>query len=252
MMFISAFSCLYARIYCIRHFPESRFRWVYDKEFFKPMLSFSGWEMFGNMGRMAKNSGINMLVNMFFGVAVNAAVSVGNTVSGAVNGLAFNMVAAFRPGITKAYAKGSQHLFEQSIIDAITYSFIIFNIFSIPLIIERAYVLQLWLGTVPPYATEICALHLIFNSFTSATAVLNIAIQATGNNRGQNIFIGISGLIAIIFIYFSLKLEGSLLTAIFIYDLTIVINLAYNTYLLGGKNQWKFVRKLVITSIVRP
>lgn len=251
MMLISAFSCLYARIYCIHHFPESRFRWVYDKEFFRPMLSFSGWEMFGSLGRMMKLSGTNMLVNMFFGVAVNAAVGIGSTVSGAVNGLAYNVVAAFQPQIVKYYASKQIHMFENSVIRAATYSCIIFYVFAIPVVLKCDYILQLWLGNVPSYATDICILHLLFNGFVMLTAVFNIAIQAWGENRWQNVYVGVNGIISIILIYITLKMGGSPTLVFFIFNVTIIINLACNLYLLN-KAKKKLIRNILIYAIIRP
>lgn len=252
MMLISAFSCLYARIYCIRHFPESRFRWVYDKEFFKPMLSFSGWEMFGSLGWLAKQSGTNMLVNMFYGVAVNAAVSIGSTVSGAVNGLAYNVVAAFQPGITKNYAKGLMQKFEESVVKAATYSFILFNMFAVPLILERDFVLKLWLGVVPPYAADICALHLAFNSLVMITAVLNTTLKAMGKNGRQNVNVGVIGLSTVILVYLTMKTGHSPVAVFLVFNAVIIFNLLCNLYLIRKYATWSFTKRIIMESILRP
>lgn len=249
---ISASSCLYARIYCIRHFPESRFRWVYNKEFFRPMLSFSGWEMFGSLGRMVKQSGTNMLVNMFYGVAVNAAVSIGSTVAGAVNGLAYNVVAAFQPGITKNYAKGNIRSFEDSTVRASTYSFVTFCIFAIPLILERDYVLKLWLGIVPPYAADICALHLLFNNLVMTTAVLNATLKAMGKNGRQNINVGVIGLTAIVLVYLTIKAGHSPVAVFFVFNAVIIFNLLCNLYLIRKYTTWLFTKRIIVKSILQP
>ena len=37
------------RIYCLRHFKESRFHWVWDKTYLTPLLSFSGWSIYGDI-----------------------------------------------------------------------------------------------------------------------------------------------------------------------------------------------------------
>lgn len=249
---ISAISCLYARIYCIRHFPESRFRWLCDKELLKPLLSFSGWEVFGSFGRMIKLSGTNMLVNMFYGVTVNAAVGIGNTVSGAVDGLAFNVVAAFQPGITKKYAKGQMQEFVQAVIKAATYSFVMFCVFALPLVLECNFVLHFWLGVVPPYAVDICALHLIFNNLMMIIAVLNTAIKAIGKNSWQNINVGIIGVITILLVFLTMAAGCSPIIAFLVFNSMLIVNLFCNLYLMKRYTNLTFVRRFVVASILRP
>ncbi len=85
------------RIYCLRKFSESHFRYVFDKSILKPMLSFSGWDLYGNMCVTARTQGIVMLINVFFGVAVNAAASIATTVFSTLSSFASNIIMAFRP-----------------------------------------------------------------------------------------------------------------------------------------------------------
>ena len=70
------------RIYCIRHFEESHFHWVWDKSIMKPLLGFSGWDLYGNMAFTIRMHGANFIINTFYGVALNAACSVAATVQG--------------------------------------------------------------------------------------------------------------------------------------------------------------------------
>ena len=65
-------ACIY-RLYCVRHFDESKLLYQLHFENVKPMLSFSGWDLYGNMSTVARTQGINMLLNMFFGPLLNAA-----------------------------------------------------------------------------------------------------------------------------------------------------------------------------------
>ncbi|MCI6985875.1 MAG: polysaccharide biosynthesis protein, partial [Bacteroidales bacterium] len=87
------------RIYCLRHFKESRFHWVWDKTYLTPLLSFSGWNLYGNFGGIAGNQANNFVINSFFGVVMNAAASVAFTVSGIVTQFSSNAMTAFRPQI---------------------------------------------------------------------------------------------------------------------------------------------------------
>ncbi len=66
--------------YCRRHFEESRYKFVYDKPLVKEMTSFAGWSFFGNGAYMLNVQGVDMLINIFFGVTLNAARGVATQV----------------------------------------------------------------------------------------------------------------------------------------------------------------------------
>ena len=92
MLAVSVTVMMTYRIYCVRHYSESHFHWVWDKTHLKPLLSFFGWNIYGNFGSIASSQGINFVINAFLGVAVNAAVSIATTVSGIVNMFASNEI----------------------------------------------------------------------------------------------------------------------------------------------------------------
>lgn len=168
------------RIYSMRKFSECHFHWVWNKEILRPLLSFSGWDLYGNMCVTARQQGTNFLINMFFGVALNAASSIATTVSGIVTGLSGNIVQAFRPQIIKQYAANNIEQMQRLMIDAITCVILFIGCISIPIIFEANYLLKLWLGIAPPYATMFCQIILISNIISVNNNILNIAIHATG------------------------------------------------------------------------
>ena len=171
--------CLYG-IYCILNFKECRFRLVWKPEILKPMLSFSGWDIYGNMSVMARSQGVNMLLNIFFGPMMNAASSIANQVQGAVMAFSTNIITAFRPQIVKSYATGFYDDMDSLISMAFRLNFMLLSIITIPLIIEIDYILSLWLGNVPPYASIFCSFTLLFVLFSSMSTVLIVGIHATG------------------------------------------------------------------------
>ena len=71
------------RIYCLRHFPETHYHFIWDKSLIKPIFAFSGWDIMGNVAVMARGEGITILINLFFGAAFNAAAGIANTVTNA-------------------------------------------------------------------------------------------------------------------------------------------------------------------------
>ena len=107
LYFVTSFIVMMAyRVYCLRNFFETKFHWIWNKEYLRPLLSFAGWNLFGNFGSIVGNQASNLVINSFFGVLMNAAASVALTVCGIVTQFASNAMTAFRPPITKLYAQG--------------------------------------------------------------------------------------------------------------------------------------------------
>lgn len=93
-------------IYCKRNFTTCRFRFYFDRKLLKEMLFFSSWSLFGGIAHVASIQGISILLNIFFTVAVNAAMGVASQVFSAVNTLVTNFQKAVQPQIVQSYFQG--------------------------------------------------------------------------------------------------------------------------------------------------
>ena len=93
-------------IYCKRHFEECTYRFVLDRKLFKEMFAFAGWSIIGNLGFSMKDQGSNIILNLFFGTAVNAARGIAMQVNGIISNFSNNFTMALNPQITKQYAAG--------------------------------------------------------------------------------------------------------------------------------------------------
>lgn len=194
------------RFYCLKHFKESHFHFVWRKDILIGLTSFSGYNLFGNFGSVFNLQGINFLINIFFGVTLNAASSIANTVAGIVNGFVANIVVAFRPSITKAYAKNDINSVESLFCLSLKTAIIIHSFFVIPLLIELDTVLDLWLGVVPEYAAIFCRVILISIYFETIRFILTIGIHAVGNVKNMSIATGICHILNPIVLYVLFKL----------------------------------------------
>lgn len=172
---------LFYRTYCIRKFRETHLQWVWDKSILKPLLSFSGWNIYGNLGGIFQQQGTNFVVNFFFGVIMNAAVSIGLTVANTVNNFSANVMTAFRPQIIKHYSQGNMDEMKKLTILGIKVIMFIYSLVSIPVFIEAENLLKLWLVEVPEHAVVFCRFFLVSIFFETIRYVLIIDIHATGN-----------------------------------------------------------------------
>ena len=190
------------RFYCVKLYKECRFHWIWDKAFIAPLLSFTGWDLYGNGCVTVRQQGTNFLINMFYGVAYNAASSVATTAQGMITGLAANVIMAFRPQIIKNYANGDFAQMQKLSCNAIKYVILLFGCMAIPFILDMQYVMELWLGQVPEKAVIFCKVQLLWMFLVLANNVFIICIHATGNIKRISLITGSIHLLTLPAIYY--------------------------------------------------
>ena len=103
---VSLVITLVYRGYCIARYPECRYKFHFDKTIVKPMLGFSGWNLYSNLARQAQGNGVNVILNLFWGTAINAAYGIAQQLSNTVYMFVCNFTLAVKPQIVKYYATG--------------------------------------------------------------------------------------------------------------------------------------------------
>lgn len=167
-------------IYCWRHYPESAYRWYWNTAEVKELLGFSGWHFFGTFSTTCRSQGINILLNLFFNPAVNAARAVAFQVNTHIMQLSSNFFTAVKPQIYKSYAKGEyDELFKLIMRGTIISTFLV-SIIAFPIISNTSYILGLWLKEVPDYAVVFTQLALINGLIDSTNGPPIAASLATG------------------------------------------------------------------------
>lgn len=220
------------KIYCSHKFEGCRFCLTKDKRILKPMLSFSGWDLYGNASVVARTQGVNMLLNMFFTVALNAASGIATQVQTAVMSFASNVLQAFKPQIVKSFAQGDNERMKTLINKAAQYTTLLLLLFTIPLCLEIDYVLNLWLRDVPEYASVLCRYTLIFNIFANLSSCVVSGIHATGNIKRPSLINGSLYLSVIPFAYIAYK-NGALPQISYIFNVCAVfLGMLSNVYTL--------------------
>lgn len=179
---------LFYRYYCIRRFSETKYKLGLEKEILKPVLSFSGWNLFAQSSIALSNQGILVLLNMFFSPAIVAARSI----SLQVNSVAYHFVQNFRtavnPQIIKLYAvedyQGSKNLLLQST----KFSYYMMLILALPIYFVADPMLHLWLGdNVPQYTTIFLQIVIIQSLFQVFDSSFYTALYAKGQLRENSI-----------------------------------------------------------------
>lgn len=170
-------------IYCKRRFQEARYIPRFDKRLFREMLSFSGWNLWGSTATVAMTQGLNILLNIFFGPAVNAARGVAAQVQSAVTQFSSNFQTAMTPQIIKSYASGDRTYMHSLIFRSSRFSFCLLLCICMPVFMETDMLLGIWLKEVPEYSAMFLRLILCASIMQSVSRSLMTSAQATGKVR---------------------------------------------------------------------
>ena len=181
---------VFYRFYCHKNFEEASITIVKDKSLYKKMLSFSLWDTIGAFCATGNSQGANILINLFFGVTVNAARGVSYQVENAVTQFSNNFMTAVKPQITKLFAQERYEEFFKLIFDSAKFSYFLLFIIELPIFLEIDYILSIWLVEVPPYT----AMFIRYISITRLIRALNTpvmyGVHATGNIKWMNLLSG--------------------------------------------------------------
>lgn len=159
--------------YCIKHYKECRLRFIWDKTLIKGTSSVLGWNTVGTTIYAINDSGMSILLNMFFGLAVNAARAVSSQVNMAITSFASNFFISVRPQIVKSYASGDNEYLLKLFYNSSRFSFFLLWIFCLPLSFSIDSVLHLWLKEVPEYTD-------IFTVWIMAYSLVNVLSNPVG------------------------------------------------------------------------
>lgn len=190
MMFVAILLRLIYGWYCNLHFKDCQFNFSFDRQIFNKMLGFCGWNFIGSSAAILNGQGINILINLFFGVTLNAARGIASQVDSAINTFVQNFMMALNPQITKTYAAGDFQYVNTMIIAGTKLAFFLLWVFALPVCINTEFILQVWLKKVPDYAVLFVQLGLLYQLLQNLSQCLYTTMLATGNIKKYQIIVG--------------------------------------------------------------
>ncbi len=175
-------------VYCKYKFrAESTFSLPKSKDKFKQMTVFAGWQFFGNFGYSLITSGINFIINIFGGVAVNAARGIAYQVMNAVTKFTSSINASFQPQTMVSYARKDENRFFALLINNAKYTFIVSTILCFTLATMIPSLMGIWLEEIPPYTIGITQAIFLYPIVRSFHAPIDLLFKATGNLKAYQI-----------------------------------------------------------------
>lgn len=209
------------RIYCHRNYNECiiKPRTYWDKQTFREMLGFAGWNMGGTMVIMLSSYGQGIILNNFFGTILNAAQGIASQLNGQMQALSSNILKALNPILGKSAGAGDSDLLIKSTCLGAKYSTMIYLMFALPMFVECPYILKLWLKNIPEWCLIFVRLQIIKSFIEMQFGTLPGCISATGKIKRYTICSTISNFFQLPFIYLAFKLG---LPPYYIYIVSII------------------------------
>lgn len=238
ILFSSGLVRLLYTIYCKRQFEEAkRVKLGIEKQCFREMASFAGWNIWGSGSVVLRNQGIDVLMNVFFGVTINAAKGLCNQVQNAVYQFVTNFQSAVNPQLTKSVAQHDLVRTHTLIFQGSRFSFYLLMLLSVPLILHIQYVLSLWLVEVPDFTVYFIQWTMVYLLFDTQSRFLITSIMAVGKIRNYQIVVGGIKILALPIVYVCFKLGIGPLAGIWVNILLecvcLVLRFRYNSKLLN-------------------
>lgn len=224
---VQAFNRALYGIYCSRHFPEAHTRLQLERKQFREILSFAGWTMNGNLAVIGYTQGLNVLLNIFFGPAVNAARAVAVQVQAVCYQFCSAILTAPRPQIVKSYAREDFSYMHYLVLKTSKFAFFILFLIVLPLCFEAETILKWWLGVVPDHTGNFIRIVLCAALLRCLAVPIIDCVHATGRLKKFQIIEGSMLLSIVPIAYLLLKFTTVPPEAVFIVHVIVEIFTLY-------------------------
>lgn len=220
--------------YCKRNFEECQLQPKFNSGLFKEIWGFAGWNFFGNTSYILNTQGVNMLMNIFFGVSVNAARGIAIQANHAITQFVSNFMMAMNPQIIKSYAIGDKETAFALACRGARFSFYIMIVLALPAIFESETILKIWLKNPP----QMSGMFLIWTIIASLTTAIGKPLQtlqnAHGDIRKYQIYITIVASLPFPLTWILFKLEFSVIWSYYVFAAIYWIIIFVRFYLVNS------------------
>lgn len=242
-------------LYCKQKYPETRYIkiWHFDKQVFKEMFSFMGWVVYSTGCVVGRTQGIAILLNKFYGSAINAAYGIAWRFTGQLSFLSTSLMNAINPQIIKAEGENDRKRMLRLSEIGSKFSFFLLAMISIPTIIEMDSILTLWLKKVPEHTVVFSQFIVLTNLADQLTIGLVTANKAIGRIRNYSLFINTIKLITVpvslVCLWLGLSLI-SVMVSLFVFELICALARLPFLYRTGGLSIKGFSKRVFLLEII--
>lgn len=203
MACIPALTLTIMKIYCHHYYSEcciSPLKY-YDRQIMRDMTRFAGWSSVSSFSALISGHGSNIVLNHFYGTSLNAANGVTGQLNGQLQVFGNTMLKALNPVLVKSEGEHDRTKMFKYAFTGAKLSVCMFALFAIPIIIDRDYVLDIWLKNVPPYTSVFIKYLIIWTFFSQIAGTLGTAISAIGKIKSYSLWNSLALLSNIVLLY---------------------------------------------------
>ena len=217
------------QFYCAKHYPESHFCKDIDYTLVKNMFGFASWNMLGSTSVIFADQGVNVLINVFCSPIANAARGIAMQVNNAINQFSTSFMTALNPQITKCYGANEMDTYKSLMINGSKLSVCLLMVISLPFMLERNYILSVWLKEVPEYTSTFVVLILLFTINEAFSHTFTTGLLATG--KIKNLMLMVAGArlmnfpISMFVLYVYHRPEATIVVSIIISNICLLLRL---------------------------
>lgn len=208
-------------LFMARKFAESHYGPCRDKALISEMLKFISLLIITVLAEYARNQGMIMIINLFFGLAINAAYAIAIQISNMINSFVINIKQPIIPQMMSSYGAGDKKAMFNLIYLGTKITAIMMLAITLPVIFEMDFLLTLWLKEPPHHTSFLAILVLVNINIASFTYFLYQGVHATGNITKQQSWMSVLFLLNIFLVYLAFRLGFSFYCALYV---TIVIS----------------------------
>lgn len=220
---------LYGR-FCHKHYEETKYHFIIDKDLLRKMFTFSGWNLIGAGSYVLMYNGVDFLINIFFGVTVNAARGVAATVNRIVMQFVQNFTTAIKPQITKSYAENDTRYMFELVFKGARISYLMLLFIAVPLMAESNLLISLWLKEVPENAPLFANLIILVSLISVLSETMYTAIMASEDIKIYQICVGGIGMLVFPIVWIAFKFGLAAYYAYIIQAMIFILQLLYRIF----------------------
>lgn len=179
----SIFVRLLYQWYCHKKFEEAEYHWGIDWTTIRQIGKFTGITTLSGGLQIIASQGIVFVINITFGVTINAVYTIALQLKNSVLSFAQNIQRAIAPQITKTYANGEIDSYKKLVYGGSKLEVYLIYFIMIPFLFRTEYIMKLWLGKVPEYAVFFAQCTVFLSLTYAAFEPIRTAIYATNRIR---------------------------------------------------------------------
>lgn len=235
VMFVSCIIttvCYY--VYCRIHFNNCKYTFYWNRNEAMSLLAFSGWHFLGTTAVVIRSQGINILINLFFNPAINAARAIAFQVENAVLRFSNNFFTAVKPQIYKSYSTGEMQALYLLIKRSTILSMYLVSLLIFPIIFNVEFILRVWLDDIPQHAILFTQLALLNGLIDASNGPTIAPALATGNIKRFELVTSLIFIANLPIAYILLQMGASPESTVYISIILSVICMFVRAYFLKG------------------